>query len=138
MSQSESRRIDELLKRIEALTAELRAALRPKPTSWVQNGAGGGEAVVGVTRAGGIAARSTSAVPHTFPSATIDLLNPDTGDFYTPNRTQVVYNSTSVAIGGLHIVQAKRIKDSERYFVDVDDCAVGSDGPAIEEEGGGV
>ncbi len=85
-------------------------------------GGGGGEAVIGITRTGGIAGRSTTSVPHTFPSATIDLLDPDTGNYYSPNREQLVYNSTSIAIAAAHIVQAKQIKGSSRYFVDVDDC----------------
>lgn len=83
----------------------------------------GGSAILAVTRAGGVAARSTTTVPHAFPSATVDLLNPDTGNFYSPNRTETVYNSTSITVLANHIIQAKRMKGSSRYFIDVDDCS---------------
>jgi len=84
-------------------------------------GAGGGAAIVAITKVGGIAARATSGVPHTFPSATVDLLDPVTGDYYSPNRTATVYNSTSITIDAAHVIQAKLI--GSRYFVDVDDCS---------------
>jgi len=83
---------------------------------------GGGGAILFVTRTGGIAARSTTTLPHTFPSATVDLLDPLTGDVYSPNRTETVYNMTTIAIA--HVAnrphQAKKI--GARYFIDVDDC----------------
>ena len=87
-------------------------------------GAGsGGDAILFTTRAGGIAARSTTTLPHTFPSATVDLLDPVTGDVYSPNQTATVYNSTNIAVA--HVAyrphQAKKI--GSRYFIDVDDCS---------------
>jgi hypothetical protein len=115
--------IVQILRRLAELERLVKGLLAPKSKARVIIGeSGGGEAVIGVTRTGGIAARTTTSVPHTFPSATIDLLNPDTGNFYSPNQTQVVHNSTSIAITALKIVQAKRMRDSDRYFVDVDDC----------------
>jgi hypothetical protein len=72
------------------------------------------------TRSGGIAARSTSSPPHTYPSATVDLLDPV--NLYSPTRTEVVSNMTSITID--HVAgrprQGKWIVD--RYFIDVDDC----------------
>lgn len=83
---------------------------------------GGGSAILFKTRTGGIAARSTTTLPHTFPSATVDLIDPVTGNVYSPNREETVYNSTTVVIP--HVAnrphQAKKI--GTRYFVDVSDC----------------
>lgn len=78
-------------------------------------------ALLGITRTGGIAARTTTARPHTFPSATVDILDEVTGDFYSPNRTETVYNSTKIAIQESSVIQIKKI--GTRYFVDVDDCS---------------
>jgi hypothetical protein len=83
-------------------------------------GGGGKDNLVGITRAGGIAARTTTTVPHTFPSATVDLIDPATKNFYTPNQTVVASNSTKVLIGASHIVQLKPW--GSLYLVDVDDC----------------
>lgn len=86
------------------------------------NGGKRGAAIIFITRTGGIAARTTTTLPHTFPSATVDLLDPATGDVYSPNRTAIVYNMTNIAIA--HVAnrprQGKLI--GNRYFVDVDDC----------------
>lgn len=83
---------------------------------------GGGDAILFATRTGGIAARSTTSYPHTFPSATVDLIDPVTGNLYSPTRTETVYNSTNIVIN--HVAnrphQGKRI--GTRYFVDVKDC----------------
>ena len=86
------------------------------------SGGKGGDAILFVTRTGGIAARTTTTLPHTFPSATVDLLDPVTGNVYSPNRTQTVYNMTNIVVA--HVAnrprQAKKI--GIRYFIDVDDC----------------
>jgi hypothetical protein len=83
-------------------------------------GESGGATILAITTGGGIAARSTSAVPHTFPSGTVNLLDPSTGDYYSPNQTATAYNSTTITIDSGHVIQAKMI--GGRYFVDVDDC----------------
>lgn len=80
----------------------------------------GGDAKLAVTRTGGIAARTTTAVPHTFPSAVCDLLDEVTGDYYDPNQELEIFNSTKIAIGDEQVIQLKKI--GLRYFVDVDDC----------------
>ncbi len=74
-----------------------------------------------MTRTGGIAGRATTSLPHTFPSATVDLVDPETGDVYSPNREEVAYNMTRITIFANSLIQLKRIGD--RYFVDVDDCS---------------
>jgi len=88
---------------------------------WHPTGGESGWAILAVTPVGGIAGRATSSVPHTFPSATCDLLDANTGDYYSPNQTAVIYNSTSITIDADHIIQAKMINGL--YFVDVDDCS---------------
>jgi hypothetical protein len=88
---------------------------------YVQAVGGGGSAILAITPVGGIAGRATGSVPHTFPSATCDLIDASTGDYYDPNETEVIYNSTSITIDADHIIQAKMING--RYFVDVDDCS---------------
>jgi hypothetical protein len=82
-----------------------------------------GESIVGVTRAGGIAARSTTSAPHTFPSATIDLLDPNTGAALSPPETQVVFNVSETPVPEETVIKA--IKIGDRYF------AVHGDGEAI-------
>ncbi len=90
---------------------------RKRPTA-----IGGGDGVLFTTRTGGILARTTTALPHTFPSAICDLIDPATGDYYSPNREEQIFNSTAVTI--VHVTarvhQAKSIQG--RYFVDVSDC----------------
>lgn len=83
---------------------------------------GGGDGILFVTRAGGIAARTSTTLPHTFPSATVDLLDPATGNLYSPNRTETVYNMTNIAIA--HVANRPRgaVLRGTRYFIDVDDC----------------
>lgn len=82
---------------------------------------GGGDGKLAITPAGGIAARTTTSVPHTFPSANCRLLDEVTGDYYTPDQTLVVYNSTRIAVAAGRVIQIKQI--GTRYFVDVDgDC----------------
>lgn len=85
-------------------------------------GGGGGDAILFITRTGGIAARSTTTLPHTFPSATVDLLDPSTGNLYSPNRTAEVHNSTTIAIAHVAYRPHQGKKIGNRYFVDVDDC----------------
>lgn len=92
---------------------------RRRPTAIV----GGGSGVLFTTRTGGIAARTTTAVPHTFPYATCDLIDPASGNYYSPNREADIRNSTNITIdhvaGRVH--QAKLI--GELYFIDVSgDC----------------
>jgi hypothetical protein len=83
---------------------------------------GGGDTILFATRTGGIAARSTTSYPHTFSSATVDLIDEVTGNLYSPNRELTVYNATNIVIN--HVAsrphQGKRI--GTRYFVDVKDC----------------
>ena len=85
-------------------------------------GAIGGSGVLFTTRTGGIAARTTTALPHTFPGAMCDLIDPTTGDHYSPNREAEIFNSTSIAIAHVaaRVHQAKSIEGW--YFIDVDDC----------------
>jgi hypothetical protein len=120
MSSPESRRIDELVKRVNALAAQLAALLRPKPTSWVQNSTGGGDAILAVTPVGGIAAMTDATLPIVFTSATCNKINPATGDYYSPNEPIVIYNMVNIAIPATVLIQAKKI--GERYFVDVAAC----------------
>lgn len=95
--------------------------------SWYPNddyypvGDGGQQNLLAFTPTGGINARTTTTFPHTFPSATCELVDPVTGDRYSPTRTAVIYNSTKIPISGSSIIQAKPI--GPRYFVDVDDCS---------------
>jgi hypothetical protein len=82
---------------------------------------GGGDAKLAITPAGGIAARTTTAVPHTFPSATCRLISETTGNYFSPDQTEIVYNSTRIAIAAGRLIQIKKI--GTRYFADVDgDC----------------
>lgn len=83
---------------------------------------GGGDAILFITRTGGIAARTTTTLPHTFPSATVDLLDPVTGDVYSPNREETVYNMTTIAIAHVAYRPHQAKKHGTRYFIDVDDC----------------
>ena len=81
----------------------------------------GGDGKLAITPAGGIAARTTTSVPHTFPSATCRLIDEVTGGYYTPDQTLVVHNSTRIAVAAGRVIQIKQI--GTRYFVDVDgDC----------------
>lgn len=85
-------------------------------------GASSGSGILFQTRTGGIAARTTTSRPHTFPSATVDLIDEVTGNIYSPNRTATVYNLTNIPIA--HIADRPRhaTLTGTRYFVDVDDC----------------
>lgn len=85
-------------------------------------GTGGGDALLAVTPEAGIAAMTTTEAPYSFPSAVCDLIDPMTGNYYSPNRTETIYSSVLVAINGDSLIQAKRI--GTRYFVDVDNCPV--------------
>ncbi len=106
--------------KIQELEKLVKGLLTPKSRARVIVNSGGGEGLLGITRTGGIAARTTTARPHTFPNATVDILDEVTGDFYSPNRTETVYNSTKIAIQENSVIQIKKI--GTRYFVDVDDC----------------
>ena len=92
----------------------------PNDDFYAVSSSGGKKNLVGITRTGGIAARTTTTVPHVFPNAVVDLLDPTTLDFYSPNKTVVAYNSTKVVIAENHIVQMKPW--GSMYLVDVDDC----------------
>lgn len=82
---------------------------------------GGGDGRLAITPAGGIAARTTTSVPHTFPSANCRLIDEVTGNYYSPDQTLPVYNSTRIAVAAGRVIQIKKI--GTRYFVDVDgDC----------------
>lgn len=80
----------------------------------------GGDALMAITPTGGIAARTTTSVPHTFPMATCRVISGVTGNYLSPDVEVDVYNSTKIPIGEAQIIQLKRIDG--RYFADVDDC----------------
>lgn len=116
---SDSRRIDQILAELDALRREVLDLKRRRPLSWVQNG-GGGAAIMAVTPAGGIAARTDNTIPLTFPSATCFRLDGVTGNYASPAEEVTVYNMTNVVIAGQSLIQAKKIDG--RWFVDVDNC----------------
>lgn len=83
----------------------------------------GGLGILFTTRTGGIAARTTTSRPHVFPHATCDLIDPSTGDHYSPNREVEVYNSTKIAINHVvDMVRQGKVTAEGLYFIDVDDC----------------
>lgn len=113
---------NQLARRVADLERMVNELLAPKSKPRLIVNSGGSDAILFKTRTGGIAARTTTTLPHTFPSATVDLIDPDTGDVYSPNREETVYNMTNIAIA--HVANRPRQgkKIGSRYFVDVDDC----------------
>lgn len=84
----------------------------------------GGLGVLFTTRTGGIAARTTTSLPHSFPHATCDLIDPTTGNHYSPNRELEIYNSTSITI--VHVaarVHQAKLVEGGLHFIDVSDCS---------------
>lgn len=118
---SDPRRIDQILAELDALRREVMDLKRRKVNSWVQNGKGGGDAILAVTPTGGIAAMTDTTFPLAFTSATCFRVDPDTGEYFDPTEEVIIYNMVSVAIAGEVLIQAKKI--GTRWFVDVDNCA---------------
>ncbi len=75
---------------------------------------------LGIAGTGGIPSRTTSTVPHTFPTGTVNLLDPESGNYYTPNRSIIVSNSTRIQVPEGDIVQWKQV--GSKFWIDVDDC----------------
>ena len=82
------------------------------PASWIRRRGAKGLAY---TPVGGIPARTGLTAPFTWGYSTCDLVNEETGDFYSPNRTATIHNSVLTAIGGSKVIQFKQI--GAKYFV---------------------
>lgn len=88
----------------------------------VMLGFGGSDAGLAVTPGGGIPARTGESAPYSWGAATCNLIDPATGNFYSPNRDEVIRNMVPVAIEGGRLIQLKSIGGI--YFIDVDSCPV--------------
>jgi hypothetical protein len=125
MDAASRRLIEQLTKRLDALTAQFRESQRPKPTSWVQNAVAGSSTGLAKSPVGGIPAQ-TGITPG-FASCSPAELYDDGGTIkirvVSGADPIVIYNTTSVTSKSEKWIHWKT--EGERKVIDVDDCNAG-------------